>query len=318
MTLGALGLDGPAEDAYRCLVAQPSATAAQLAADLGCGTAEIRHALELLAARGLAARSGADLDRYVAAPPAVALGAVLSQRHDDLRRAEVAIAALAEEHRRAVAGRPFGDLIEVINGAEGIRQRVDQIQRAARTEVRAFVTARATVVRTEENTVEQALVQRGIRYRVIVERAALESPVEAQAAVEATAAGEEVRVTETLPVKLIVADRDLALVSLPPDPHGEPAAVLLHSSGLLEALAALFEAYWEHARPLQPAADSSLDPDDARILALMLAGLTDRSIAGHLGMSMRTVQRRVHCLMELAGVQTRIQLGWHAARAGWA
>jgi len=32
---------------------------------------------------------------------------------------------------------------------------------------------------------------------------------------------------------------------------------------------------------------------------------------------MRTVARRIRHLMDLAGVQTRLQLGCHAARAGW-
>jgi DNA-binding NarL/FixJ family response regulator len=35
-------------------------------------------------------------------------------------------------------------------------------------------------------------------------------------------------------------------------------------------------------------------------------------------MSLRTVQRRIRGLMDTAGVDTRIQLGWYAARAGWA
>ena len=41
---------------------------------------------------------------YVAAPPAVALGALITDRRDGLRLAEQALASLAEEHRAAVAG----------------------------------------------------------------------------------------------------------------------------------------------------------------------------------------------------------------------
>jgi len=43
-----------------------------------------------------------------------------------------------------------------------------------------------------------------------------------------------------------------------------------------------------------------------------------RRFAGRLGLSLRTVQRRIHQLMARAGVGTRVQLGWHAARKGWA
>ncbi|MFD7311649.1 hypothetical protein [Promicromonospora sp. NPDC059942] len=40
-------------------------------------------------------------------------------------------------------------------------------------------------------------------------------------------------------------------------------------------------------------------------------------MAKQLGTSLRTVQRRVRALMDLAGVETRVQLGWHAATRGW-
>lgn len=48
-----------------------------------------------------------------------------------------------------------------------------------------------------------------------------------------------------------------------------------------------------------------------------MAGLTDQAVGGQLGMSLRTVQRRVSHLMELAGVATRFQLGHEAGRRGW-
>jgi DNA-binding NarL/FixJ family response regulator len=56
---------------------------------------------------------------------------------------------------------------------------------------------------------------------------------------------------------------------------------------------------------------------DSRILGLLLAGLTDQAVANQLNLSMRTVQRRVRALMDLVSADTRLQLGFHAARRGW-
>jgi DNA-binding NarL/FixJ family response regulator len=53
------------------------------------------------------------------------------------------------------------------------------------------------------------------------------------------------------------------------------------------------------------------------MLNMLLAGLTDQAIGGQLAMSLRTVQRRVHQLMNRAGVATRFQLGHEAALRGW-
>jgi DNA-binding NarL/FixJ family response regulator len=49
----------------------------------------------------------------------------------------------------------------------------------------------------------------------------------------------------------------------------------------------------------------------------MLAGLSDQGVASQLGLSLRTVQRRLRHLQDLAGVKSRMQLGWYAARQGW-
>ena len=59
------------------------------------------------------------------------------------------------------------------------------------------------------------------------------------------------------------------------------------------------------------------DATDLEILSLLLAGLTDASVAKQLDVGLRTVQRRVKGLMELTGVTTRLQLGWHAYAQGW-
>jgi hypothetical protein len=37
----------------------------------------------------------------------------------------------------------------------------------------------------------------------------------------------------------------------------------------------------------------------------------------HFRISVRTVQRKVHALMEMAGVRTRMQLAWEASRQDW-
>ena len=41
--------------------------------------------------------------------------------------------------------------------------------------------------------------------------------------------------------------------------------------------------------------------------------MSDEAIAMHRRMSVRTVQRKVHALMDVANVQTRMQLAWEAA-----
>jgi DNA-binding NarL/FixJ family response regulator len=60
-----------------------------------------------------------------------------------------------------------------------------------------------------------------------------------------------------------------------------------------------------------------LDDSERFLLSLVVAGVPDKSIASQLGISRRTVQRRVDRMMSLAGVDTRTGLAFQAARRGW-
>ncbi|MFI6905220.1 helix-turn-helix domain-containing protein [Nonomuraea sp. NPDC050394] len=319
--LEALGLTDEEEAVYRHLVARPSASAGEIGAALTLPGPRADEMARSLAARGLV--STLPGERFCAVPPAVALGSLLTVRRDELRTAELALIALAEEHRSAAAGRAIGDLIEVVSGVDALRQRFAQVQHAAKEQVRSFSTAPFVAVPIGENAAEEQGVKRGVSYRVVVERDLLTAPGAAQEAVTSLRQGVRVRVADRLPIKLIMADSALALVPLSTSAGDRPGAVLLHGSGLLAAVEALFEAVWERAYPLRmDASAAGAEPDiselDAKILSLLLAGLTDEAVAGQLGLSLRTLQRRIRQLMDLAGVRTRVQLGWQAAQRGWA
>lgn len=60
-------------------------------------------------------------------------------------------------------------------------------------------------------------------------------------------------------------------------------------------------------------APASLLPEQRELLGLLADGLSDQAIGRRLGLSRRTVQRRVRSLMDHYSVQTRFQLGLRAA-----
>jgi DNA-binding NarL/FixJ family response regulator/predicted DNA-binding transcriptional regulator len=326
MSLAPLGVSPASEQIYRLLAGRAGATAADIGDELGIGSDTVAAALAAMSEAGLVARAGGTAGgdtKFVAAPPSVSLGSLVNQQRDDLRRAEHVVAELAEVYRVAVGARAGRELIEVVTGVEAIRHRLEQVQRAAMGELLAFVTAETTVITREQNEEEGHAVARGVNYRVVLERAVMEQPGAFDAMLAATRNGEEIRTVPTIPMKLVIADRSLALVPLLN--AGEPGAVLVHASGLLDALVALFESIWLRAIPLRVDAEGLAHDDaaatvalDGKILSLLLTGLTDQAVATQLGISMRTVARRIRHLMDVAGVDTRLQLGWHAARAGWA
>jgi sugar-specific transcriptional regulator TrmB len=324
-----VGLNERAEHVYRALLALGAATPETLSERLSLPLPVIRHALVGLESNGLAAVSAALADHYVAAPPSVALAPALSQRRHELHEAERAVETLADEYRRtgAVAS-GLADLVEVVTGVSAVRHRFEQIQLGAEEELLALVTDAPIAVRAEENAAEDVVVARGVVHRTVLSRASLvDGHLVAQLAL-ALGRGQQVRVADSVPTKLIIADRTMAMVPLRPlASPGEPSALLVRAPGLLEALLGLFELCWQQAFPVRLSADGGglpledLDdqPDhtDLQILSLLLAGLTDASVAKQLDLGLRTVQRRVQRLMVLTGVTTRMQLGWHAYEKGW-
>ncbi|MFD3315627.1 helix-turn-helix domain-containing protein [Streptomyces sp. NPDC058694] len=322
--LTAIGLDETHESAYRALVSVGAADVPDLARRLTLGEHDTERALRRLERHGLAAQSSARPGRWVAAPPGVAIGALLTQRRHELDQAELTAALLAEEYRARVVEPAAHDLVEVVTGAAAVAQRFLQLQLGASEEVCALVTGNPVVVSGTDNDAEEQAADRGVRYRVVVERSVLHLPNGITELSAALGRDEQVRVVDTVPTKLVIADRALAMVPLTSRTL-EPAALVVHASGLLESLSGLFEAVWRDALPLRLGAPDAVmeeerdgpDGTDLEILSLLLAGLTDASVAKQLELGLRTVQRRVKRLMELTGVTTRLQLGWHTYEKGW-
>ena len=130
------------------------------------------------------------------------------------------------------------------------------------------------------------------------------------------AAGEQIRVLPELPTRLLViGDSHVVL----PEPLGYadmPLAVVRQRS-VVEAMAEWFELLWERAAV--PAVGSTGHPHDLRrfLLQQLAAGEHDEQIASKLGISLRTVRRRVADLMSELGADSRFQAGVEAARRGW-
>lgn len=331
MLADVLGLTQEEAAIYRSLISVPSTTAEDLAKLVGVAHLQALKVLGDLEQKGLAAQSlsdTADNDAvvFVAAPPAQAVRALLVQRHNELRTAELELGEMDAIYRAATLGRGTFDVVDVVHGPEAIRERFNALQLGATEEVLSFVKAPASVVSSADNSpVEDSALARGVRYRVILERAMLdEEPGLFDQIIESQGQGEEVRVANSLPLKLVIVDREYGFLPLIGSDPASTGALVVRRSGLLDALIALFDSEWDRAVPMVTNAAQSkdhlgaeVDDLDAQIISLLLSGYSDQAVASLTGSSLRTVQRRVHLLMQQTGAQSRMQLGYCAARLGW-
>ncbi|MEU5159579.1 DNA-binding response regulator [Streptomyces sp. NPDC020875] len=127
----------------------------------------------------------------------------------------------------------------------------------------------------------------------------------------------EARVTESVPFRIIVADRSVAAVPLDLDPDDD-GVLLIRDPVVVRALVRIHEVWWETGEDLARKARSSGPPPHLRpVLEAILAGLTDDAAATRLNMSGRTYSRRVGELMSVLGTTSRFRAGAEAARRGW-
>ena len=316
-----IGITGPVEGVYLALLAAASATVVELAQRTGAPESVIRSSLAFLEERGLATRTPHSETRYVAAPPDVAVEGAILQKQESLRSLRQGLSDLVALHR-AARGRTASELVEVVTGTAAINLRFNQLQLGAQREV--LVLTRPPLAGTNNAGQDQAA-DRGVRFRGVYDRDYLSIPGALDVVAHWVAHGEEARAAERLPVKLAIVDRSVAMVPLVPESASmETGALVVHGSGLLDALVALFEGCWNSATPLRlhsvagdaPTTGNQVSEDDLRLLSLLLAGLTDSAMAAQLDISERTILRRLRALMQSLEVTTRVQLGYEVARRG--
>ncbi|GHA75269.1 helix-turn-helix transcriptional regulator [Streptomyces anthocyanicus] len=133
-----------------------------------------------------------------------------------------------------------------------------------------------------------------------------------------------------LPVKLVLVDRSVAMVSLTLE-GGSTDCLYTEAPPLIEVLSELFDRYWAAAR--LSAADTSAAPapdragpvggarrpteEERQLLALFAAGVKDDAIARQFGVSTRTLRRRIQNLYAELGTTNRFGAGVAAARRNW-
>ncbi|SDO11218.1 helix-turn-helix domain-containing protein [Actinacidiphila guanduensis] len=315
--LAAVGLTGEQQAVYLALLDGGPATAAQVRERVA--GARVAPALSALETKGLISRLAGRPVRYQPARPDMAMEVLVRAQEQELQRVRAAAAGLMERFRAGQGTISPTEIVEVVTTREATLQRWAQLQRSARTEVRAFDRP-PYVEASGTNPIEYELLPAGIRYRTVYDRSGLELPGRLEAIRHLVDRGEQARVAVGVPVKMFLADNTLGLISLD-RPASSDSALVIHPSSLLDTLIALFEAVWVDAVPMRfdaaGAADGPRREEYRTLLGLLAAGLTDQAIARQMGWHPRTAQRHVRELLAELGARTRFQAGLQAGRRGW-
>jgi DNA-binding CsgD family transcriptional regulator len=319
--LSVLGLSAAEEAIYRALLRTPRLAPETAASVVG---ADLRSAAELvdrLVGTGLVMRDG---DELVAAPPEQALERLITDEQQRLQAVREQLTglrglvpALTADYR--ATRDPLGEPVQV--ESVPIREALPMLRSLAVETDGDLLWMRhdqwrLPVGREVDDWVRDQLRQ-GRRSRVLYPARVLE---EAPEAVRRRAdLGEHVRILGALPGRLAVVGTAAAVLPQRFD-VAEDMLLVLRQQSLVTAMTLLFEALWERALIVPGiGGDGEAERESARRLILdqMARGAKDEQIARTLGLSLRTVRRRVADLMDELEAGSRFQAGVEAVRRGW-
>ena len=279
--------------------------------------ADARQALDLLVDVGLLRRGGDDGLLQPVDPASVQSQVVVPL---GARGAEL----LTESARWADAFSELGQLyrtspvaavspITEIHGLDNINSFIHAAVNDSRTEL---LTAQphgrrpANTLAEAENRDVKAL-DRGVKMRTLYQHSARHSPATREYVADIVARGADVRTLDEFFRRLIVIDRQVAVVPASDNHH---VAIAIHDASLIAYLVDIFERSWERAQPFNLSgnqAERAIAEDvRAMTIRLLVEGHSDPASAKRLGVSTRTYAGYIAALKEEYGVQTRFQLGY--------
>ncbi|WP_242426819.1 MULTISPECIES: helix-turn-helix domain-containing protein [unclassified Streptomyces] len=317
---------------YQELRIHPDATFDEVADRFELSAEERERCRDELAALGLTEAGGPAGSGASPAPaivdPDVALLRLLRRERDRLQerlaatsRTHTALEALAGPFLQAGATPRAEVEVEIVDAPDRVLGSLADLTDSVRTAAHFMHTGS---VRREEMGGEldrdRLWAGRGVRVRAMYSRRAASVPEMAQHLEERAAVGVEIRLSSVVPMNMVLADENFAM--LPTDPY-EPSSpsILARGPGLVRSYLALYEYCWTAAAPYgqeEPAerGGDGLSEQQRTALLMLASGIKDEQIARNLGVSLRTVSRLLSEVMQELGAASRFEAGVKAARLG--
>lgn len=306
---------------YRALTIRGGSDHQEIARYTGLAADTVEQVLWALAELDLVQRVDRKPVRWEAAPPDRVLTLALAEEEKRRARLWQAGAELDRLYHQAKATSGPVRYVEPVEHPASLIMLTTRLQEQAREQVRWLdrppYYSKPHHFRAQEDIQTRRMAE-GIRYRTLYSQAVYADPELFATMTRMAENGERVRVLADLPVKLTIGDSAIALLVPEPDRVALDGALLVRSSGLLDALMGIFETLWTLGMPVtEVGGEQALPEGDRAILTLMAAGATDDTIARRLNMSRRTVVRRIASLLDRLGATTRFQAGVQAGKRGW-
>lgn len=326
--LHALGVSSSEERLYRALLSCPHLDVEGLAKVADMSETQAREALDALAALALVRPSRESPHRWWPVAPQRAVEMLLRKKEQaiqQLRHDVEAGRAALEDMTSEFAELPDwqGPIdAERIVGIDAVRNRMEGIAHSATRRCVSVVPGGPvpSSALAASRDLDAELLARGVDQLVLYQDAVRANKPTMAYGRWMIQHGAQVRTAPTLPPRMLIVDERVAL--LPLDTIDlTVGAVAVTAPGIVRSLLSMFELIWADALPLDAHVprrpDTGLLRTDHELLRLLADGMTDEAAAVRLGVSLRTVRRRMHDLMKMLDAKSRFEAGLKARDRGW-
>ncbi|WP_042381614.1 TrmB family transcriptional regulator [Streptacidiphilus melanogenes] len=256
-----LGLTNYEARVYLALIRRDVFTAAEVAREAGVPRQRVYDVLEGLIRRQLAVLHPGRVAGYSAVAPDTAVERLIEQQRRSLGRLERLSSELARELGPTFdSGRTHTDpldYVEVLRDSADISERFARLQTTAERELLSF--SKPPWFTPPENLAgleaSARLHAAGRTVRSLYSREVLEDPALVEVMHLFVDAGEEIRIADELPLKMIIADGSTVMCDMP-DPVARDSAttsLCIRHPSLAEALSLAFHSIWDSSLTLAEA-----------------------------------------------------------------
>lgn len=256
-----LGLNAYESRSYLVLLGHPRFKALELAARAHVPRQKIYEVLDSLVEKGFAQVVQEKTKLFSAVEPSLAIPGYLARQRqmleqeltDNGRAGTALIDDLKSLYSEGQGGRGTLDFLRIVTEPAQTAAEFRRMLSDVKTEYLEFSRPPYAVDPLEEKLVKQARVG-GVACRLLLEQATVDAE-HRQRLGDYGAAGVDVRVTDSLPMKLAVFDGQRGMIALLDPVITRPTwtAVVFHHEGMGQAMKGLFEDYWRRGRAMSAA-----------------------------------------------------------------
>lgn len=322
-----IGLNSEAEAVYRTMLLHRDWGVSQIAAHLRCTESRIRESLDELTDLALLRQSRDKPGEFRPVDPEMGLQLLLerqqariAEHQQRFAESQAAVSQLVFEYTatRETAISGSGDRLD---GIDSVQSRLEELANGVTSECLSFMPGggQSTSSLIASKPLDELMLTRGKKVLTVYLDSVRNDPATLSYARWLTERGGAVRTAPTLPLRMVLFDRETALVPIDPE-NTRRGAMQLTGAGIITALVTLFEQVWATAVPLgeeSSRADDELTRQERELLRLLAQGLTDEVAARRLGISLRTERRMMASIMERLGAHSRFEAGMRVKERRW-